>query len=193
LLSTDLEPLNLLEFIVPTFYSLGSTGKPSQRGGFAVEAKKFLKFCDYFPEEFSVLLVIRIPPAISDDHCLLTLTSRTSKKSKFSVILTSTRLLRVTFTDADEIHTAEFAKVEEVLGEQWHSLVVNLAGQSVSLRVDCGSVSVQHLQRRFPAFINARNDDILVGSCNHDTNDKFSVCTFRSREWIFPRDRCAYV
>ncbi|ELU02095.1 hypothetical protein CAPTEDRAFT_42858, partial [Capitella teleta] len=173
----ELEPVSLLARLAPSFYGLPrgvnviydathyahAYSFTTRAAGLHFLASDIVKFCNYFPEEFSLLITLKTSNTTSE-QCIMTLMPRASTEVKIGVTM-SLNVIRVTYA-SEKVISVDFDDMDAVFDGQWHSLVVSVTGDTVSVRVDCRHSVSRRLRRHFPAFVDAGNDEIHIGNCN---------------------------
>lgn len=187
----DLEPIHLIHYLAPNHYSFPPGLEVSYDAPHNTHAYRFTKgayhlhflasdilhFCDFFPEEFSFLITLKTGAwKPNEDQCLFALVPKSTTDIKIGIRLYK-KTIQVDYPDRlhKDSRRVDFHNVSQVYDQQWHSLIVSVAGDHVSLQIDCGRVYSKRLWRDFPAFINASNDGIHIGNCNHEEDGLFKV------------------
>ena len=134
------------------------------------------KYCQFFPEEFSVLVTLRAGETTrTGQECIFALIQRGRQK-----IITGLRLHkgRIQFDYEDRFtrqkRLTEF-HAKDVFDGEWHTLVFVVTGSTISLRVDCGQPERKRLKRIFPALINTKDTNIHIGERNSGSKGVFTV------------------
>uniref|UniRef100_A0A8C5M430 Thrombospondin type laminin G domain and EAR repeats n=1 Tax=Leptobrachium leishanense TaxID=445787 RepID=A0A8C5M430_9ANUR len=175
---TDLRPLDILsEVFSPgnTFNKARMVQSQGARGFRLPVFPHILSFpsmrifhnCQLFPEEFSIVITVKIPemPAKKNEYLFTMITERS--KHVLLGIRYSESKLHFLFSSPDNLNgwmaKATFRGI--LLSDNlWHTLVLAVSGTSVSLTIDC-SVPVEIvLDKPFPVSLNTTGSSIYVGS-----------------------------
>ncbi|XP_043916218.1 thrombospondin-type laminin G domain and EAR repeat-containing protein [Protopterus annectens] len=176
---SDLLPLDILSQVIPTDGSpvngLRLIQEQGARGlritaltpAFTFPASHFFISCDIFPEEFSVVLTLKAAMLVpkkneyivtlmedGSDTVILGLRYSPSKFHFLFVTKEGQEIVknRVTFRDVS-------------LGDNhWHTVVLAVSGNHVSLTIDCSMPLEMVLDQPFPSNVNTRGSRFIIGS-----------------------------
>ncbi|XP_041374833.1 thrombospondin-type laminin G domain and EAR repeat-containing protein-like [Gigantopelta aegis] len=170
---TDLVPIDILRTAVPSIQSVppgvsiiydrhnhvhAFTFSKDARG-LSFMAEKVFRRCGFFPEEFSVFLVLKLKRRQRREVCVMSLFDTRTNHSVVSVTV-STR--RVIFQYSNQ--TLRFQSVVLKDGH-WHSIGFSLTGDTLVMTSDCHDRRKRHVHRVFPAFLPVGNTSFLIGKC----------------------------
>lgn len=148
------------------------------------------RLCQYFPEEFSILVTLRMSTkSMNGEHWLFALMNRAGKHTKLGLALYNAKLH---FHYLDKLtkkrRVAEFKNLN-IFDKAWHTFVLSVTGSRAALKVDCGKYSSRMIRRSFPALLNTLDTNFHVGNCNNKRT-QFPVSCFigwrEERSFISP-------
>ncbi|KAJ7421356.1 Thrombospondin-type laminin G domain and EAR repeat-containing protein [Willisornis vidua] len=172
---TDLRPLDVLSEVAPArgvrvFHARGLRGlqlSASRPRALAFPASRLFIHCDRFPEEFSIIVTLRVlgVPAKSNEY-IFTLMAEESPGVLVGLRYSPDKLhflfwsqeraggwqSRVTFPNVS------------LADSRWHTLVLAVSGQSFSLTVDCSSSKDVVVETPFPASLSVRRANFYLGN-----------------------------
>ncbi|XP_014663798.1 PREDICTED: thrombospondin-type laminin G domain and EAR repeat-containing protein-like [Priapulus caudatus] len=191
---TDIGAIDLLEKAIPSnrhvpvgvdivydddtrshAYKLRSTASKLK---FPVE--KALPGCEYFPEEYSILVTMKVNDRYRKTEYI------------FSVLRENLRAVRLGLRIAPGIVLYEYSDHKKkhkrlttfselsIFDSQWHTLIVTVTGDEISYAVDCGTQRSKTVKRAFPALVDIEHSDFYIGNKNR-SHDRFTGC---SRIWL---------
>ena len=140
-------------------------------------AATMLQYCGYFPEEFSVLATLRVSrQTVSKEEVLLALIPPGSTDMKLAVRLHRGKLC-VDYVDkqSGKKRVTVFRKMR-LFDQNWHTLILTVAGERISLKIDCGKRRTEKLRRTFPALLEAQGDNVHIANSNRGKRGRFTVC-----------------
>ncbi|XP_077128262.1 thrombospondin-type laminin G domain and EAR repeat-containing protein isoform X2 [Ranitomeya variabilis] len=175
---TDLLPLDILSEVIFPNKSLPGLRMVQSQGarGFRLAAmphvlsfpsSRLFKNCHLFPEEFSLVVTIKIPslPPKKNEYLFTVIT-----EGRGHVLLGlrySENKLHFLFwnkENSQEWPTKVTFRGISLADDRWHTFVLAVAGISVSLSIDCSIPVEIVLDKPFPASLNTTNSRIYVGS-----------------------------
>ena len=191
ILLVELKPLSLLQYLVPDRNRLppGIEIVYDEAGGvhafrfqpevqaYSFPAASLFTQCDFFPEEFSVLMTLKMSKATSrSNECIFALIATGTTRVKVGVQLRKGRL-QVDYVERSgkRRRMTEFKSVRVFDDMAWHSIVLVVTSDRIGLRVDCGKRKYRRLRRRFPSLINAKEDNLHIANCNSLKRGVFTV------------------
>lgn len=190
MLLVELKPLSLLQYLVPDRNRLpaGIEIVYDEAGGvhafrfqpgiqtYSFPAASLFTQCDFFPEEFSVLMTLQMSKGTSrHNECIFALIAAGTTKVKVGVQLRKGRL-QVDYTERSgkRRRMTEFKSVR-VFDRAWHTIVLVVTSDRIGLRIDCGKRKYRRLRRRFPSLINTKEDNLHIANCNSLKRGLFTV------------------
>lgn len=144
-------------------------------------AAVFFKNCDYFPEEFSILVTFKVGPKTSrNDECLFSMIPTGTTDIKVGVRLYKGRLQVDYYDRTTKRRRVTQFRQRKLFDKDWHTLAISITGNRVVLRTDCGKRKTKRLRRAFPSFLSTRGASIHVGNCNQNRGifSVSSTCSF---------------
>ncbi|XP_046377703.2 thrombospondin-type laminin G domain and EAR repeat-containing protein-like [Haliotis rufescens] len=170
---TDLVPLDLLKEAVPTLdhippgvsvvYVASSHTHAFQftteANRLEFKANKIFKRCEYFPEEFSIFIVLKHTQRRKRQECLFSLVDDRTNK-----IIISVKLTKVAIVFQYDDKTFRF-KTNIFSGDKWHTLGFSMAGDTVVMTTDCRNRRQRQVRRAFPEFLPMTNTSFIIGGC----------------------------
>ncbi|XP_063788311.1 thrombospondin-type laminin G domain and EAR repeat-containing protein [Pseudophryne corroboree] len=175
---TDLRQLDLLSEVIPPSKSLAGLRMVQSQGarGFHLSpsphvlsfpSSRLLQYCHFFPEEFSIVVTVKIPSLPPKKNEYLFTVIREESKHVLLGIRYSENKIHFLFWNAEHSHNFQ-TKVTfrgvSLANDQWHTLVLAVSGISISLTIDCSIPMEIVLDNPFPAYLNTSNSRIYVGS-----------------------------
>ncbi|XP_013394951.1 thrombospondin-type laminin G domain and EAR repeat-containing protein [Lingula anatina] len=138
-------------------------------------ASNILTRCSIFPEEFSILVTLKLPPnsvESIDNEYIFALMPEQSLEVKLGLRLSKGRII-FDYTDYKTTpgtkRTSVF-KVADIFDGKWHTFVLTVTAKIVGLRVDCKEQKYQKLRRSFPAWLNTTNNNVHIANGKTLTN-----------------------
>ncbi|CAH2306094.1 Hypothetical predicted protein [Pelobates cultripes] len=176
---TDLRPLDMLSevFSSPgnTFNKVRMVQSQGARGFRLSVFPHVLSFpstrlfhnCHLFPEEFSIIITLKVPniPSKKNEY-LFTMVTERSKHVLLGIRYSENKLHFLFWSPEhyNGLKTKVTFRGILLADNQWHTLVLAVSGNSVSLTIDC-SVPVEIvLDKPFPVSLNTTGSSIYVGS-----------------------------
>ncbi|KAG8559032.1 hypothetical protein GDO81_017220 [Engystomops pustulosus] len=175
---TDLRPLDFLSEVISPSKSLPGLRMVQSQGarGFRLSASphvlsfpssRLFKNCHLFPEEFSIVVTIKIPslPPKKNEYVFTIIT-----EGRGNVLLGlrySENKLHFLFWNvegSEEWQSKVTFRGIFLANDRWHTLVLAVSGISVSLSIDCSIPIEVVLDKSFPASLNTTDSRIYVGS-----------------------------
>ncbi|XP_030431667.1 thrombospondin-type laminin G domain and EAR repeat-containing protein [Gopherus evgoodei] len=176
---TDLRPLDILSEVVPTsgvrsgiriLQVQGTRGfqfSASARRALSFPASQIFLYCDLFPEEFSIIITLRVLsiPSKKNEYIFSVM------KEESSMVLVGLRFslnkLHFLFWSR-ELSSGWQTQVTfqgiSLTDNQWHTLVLAVSGQFFSLTVDCSIPIDVVVDTPFPASLAVKGSRFYVGS-----------------------------
>ena len=187
---TDLSSLHLLHYVTRDMYQLPPGVElvydeeanahayrfTSRARTLSFPATSLLTNCDYFPEEYSILVTFKTNPrTFSKNECIFSVVPPGSTKTKLGIRL-SDKKIQVDYSDGvtGRRHQVSF-KESSIYDGAWHTIVVTVTAEAAGLRTDCKEGVTKRIVRRFPSYTNVRGDNVHVGNCNRDQRGQFTV------------------
>ncbi|XP_063285980.1 thrombospondin-type laminin G domain and EAR repeat-containing protein [Pelobates fuscus] len=123
--------------------------------------------CHLFPEEFSIIITLKVPniPSKKNEY-LFTMVTERSKHVLLGIRYSENKLHFLFWSPehSNGLKTKVTFRGILLADNQWHTLVLAVSGNSVSLTIDC-SVPVEIvLDKPFPVSLNTTGSSIYVGS-----------------------------
>ena len=139
-------------------------------------AAKILRRCDYFPEEFSILVTFKLDPRIfTKNEYIFAIIPPGTTKSKLGIRLAEKKI-HVDYSDGVTGRRQHVTfKDSSIFDGAWHSLVVVVTAEQAGVRLDCKEEVYKKISRRFPTYLNIREDNIHLGNCNKEQKGQFTV------------------
>ncbi|XP_073407528.1 thrombospondin-type laminin G domain and EAR repeat-containing protein [Dendrobates tinctorius] len=175
---TDLRPLDLLSDVISPNKSLTGLRMVQSQGarGFRLSAvphvlsfpsSRLFKNCHLFPEEFSLVVTIKIPslPPKKNEYIFTVV-----PEGRGHVLLGlrySEHKLHFLFWNkksSQEWQTKVTFRGISLADDRWHTFALAVSGISVSLSIDCSIPVEIVLDKPFPACLNTTKSRIYVGS-----------------------------
>mgnify|MGYP001793913015 CR=1 FL=1 len=161
-------------------------------GNLNFPASKIFTRCPYWPEEYSLLATFKLSPKSDipewEAGYLFSLIPQTSVHLKLGVSV-SRKQITIIYSDYKiQPGRKTISFNTELYDDQWHTIVVTMAGKVVGLRVDCNKSQVKHFERTFPAFLDTSGDNIHIGNRKIQPGQfrvsRFDCRLFEVRGWI---------
>ncbi|KAK1166269.1 thrombospondin-type laminin G domain and EAR repeat-containing protein [Acipenser oxyrinchus oxyrinchus] len=172
---TDLLPLDFLAKVLPAngvapsgirmvqdqgarrFHLSTSQGSPS------FPASHLFINCDYFPEEFSIVVTMKASRIASKkNEYIFTVVEEDSNKLLLGLRYSQDKLHFLFWNYGDRDHIT-FRSVK-LADNRWHTLILAVSGVYASLTVDCGIPVELVLRRPFPAHLNTKGSRFHIGN-----------------------------
>ncbi|KAI0234470.1 Thrombospondin-type laminin G domain and EAR repeat-containing protein [Lamellibrachia satsuma] len=148
-------------------------------------ASAFMTACNNFPEEFSLLITLKLNKNTSaDDQCIFALIPTGSTEVKLGIRLYKRQLLIDYRHRSTRRHREASFRQSAVFDGRWHTLIVSVTADKATLRVDCGRPRTRRMGREFPALLDTAGVNVHVGNCNRQRTGRFTV-----RGWVVLRGR----
>ncbi|GCC20617.1 hypothetical protein chiPu_0019180 [Chiloscyllium punctatum] len=176
---TDLQPQDLLSEVIKApwpqmngFRMVQERGARGLRLSQNVKAASFpaahiFKICSYFPAEFSIVITLKVnylPP--KKNEYIFTLLQESSSHMLLGLRLSSDKL-HLEFSQSDHLYShrkrATFRDLH-LADRHWHTLVLAVTANIVSLTIDCCPPIDMFLDVLFPEQLNTANSRFYVGS-----------------------------
>ncbi|XP_043550411.1 thrombospondin-type laminin G domain and EAR repeat-containing protein [Chiloscyllium plagiosum] len=176
---TDLQPQDLLSKVIEApwpqmngFRMVQERGARGLRLSQNVKAASFpashiFKICSYFPAEFSIVITLKVnylPP--KKNEYIFTLLQESSSHMLLGLRLSSDKL-HLEFSQSDHPYShrkrATFRDLH-LADRHWHTLVLAVTANIVSLTIDCCPPVDMFLDVLFPEQLNTANSRFYVGS-----------------------------
>ncbi|XP_060684064.1 thrombospondin-type laminin G domain and EAR repeat-containing protein-like [Hemiscyllium ocellatum] len=176
---TDLQPQDLLSEVIEApwpqmngFRMVQERGARGLRLSQNVKAASFpashiFKICSYFPTEFSIVITLKVnylPP--KKNEYIFTLLQESSSHMLLGLRLSSDKL-HLEFSQSDHPYShrkrATFRDLH-LADRHWHTLVLAVTANIVSLTIDCCPPIDMFLDVLFPEQLNTANSRFYVGS-----------------------------
>ncbi|XP_018091592.1 thrombospondin-type laminin G domain and EAR repeat-containing protein [Xenopus laevis] len=175
---TDLRPLDMLSEMTNSSNALSHLRMVQSQGsrGFHLSTSphalsfplsRLFHNCPLFPEEFSLVLTVKIPsiPPKKNEYLFTVVTERSRhvllgmrySENKVHILFWSPE-------ETNEWQTKVTFRGILLADNQWHTLILAVSGISVSLTVDCSVPLDLVLDKPFPASLNTSGSLIYVGS-----------------------------
>ncbi|CAJ0918378.1 unnamed protein product, partial [Ranitomeya imitator] len=130
-------------------------------------SSRLFKNCHLFPEEFSLVVTVKIPslPPKKNEYLFTAIT-----EGRGHVLLglryseTKLHFLFWNKENSQEWQTKVTFRGISLANDRWHTFVLAVAGISISLSIDCSIPVEIVLDKPFPASLNTTNSRIYVGS-----------------------------
>ncbi|MEE6491053.1 hypothetical protein FKM82_016084 [Ascaphus truei] len=175
---TELHPLDILSEVTPPSGSLSGLRMVQSRGarGFHLSASpcvlsfpasRLFHNCHLFPEEFSIVVTVKIPsiPPKKNEYLFTMITERS--RHVLLGVRYSEKKLHFLFWSAEHTNgwqTKVTFRDVSLADNQWHTLVLAVSGNSLALTVDCSMPLEIVMDKPFPASLNTTGSWIYVGS-----------------------------
>ncbi|KAM5153820.1 thrombospondin-type laminin G domain and EAR repeat-containing protein [Callospermophilus lateralis] len=176
---TDLRPLDVLAEVVSsdgaagavrTVQVLGARGlqlSAAPPRAWSFPASRIFFRCDLFPEEFSIVVTLKVPrlPPKKNEY-LLTVVAEERDVLLLGLRYSSTHLhfLFLSEDRAGAWQTRVSFRSASLMDSQWHTLVLAVSAGSFSLIMDCGLPVDIMADVPFPATLSVRGARVFVGS-----------------------------
>ena len=144
-------------------------------GKLGFPASSVFKYCDYFPEEFSVLLTFK-SQSYSEETLITLLPMRGNGNTKFGVALNKGNL-RILFQEEMGDNKQKYIDFHHnaLLDGSWHTVIVSVVGNKVTFSLDCNGSKKTKTMKNYPAMMNVRDDFIHIGNGNRGKRGLFTV------------------
>ncbi|MGH0162851.1 UNVERIFIED_CONTAM: hypothetical protein FKN15_044243 [Acipenser sinensis] len=171
----DLLPLDFLAKVLPAngvapsgirmvqdqgargFHLSTSQGSPS------FPASHLFINCDYFPEEFSIVVTMKASRTASKkNEYIFTVLEKDSNNLLLGLRYSQDKLHFLFWNYGDRDHIT-FRSVK-LADNRWHTLILAVSGVYASLTVDCGIPVDLVLHRPFPAHLNTKGSRFHIGN-----------------------------
>ncbi|KAM9378378.1 thrombospondin-type laminin G domain and EAR repeat-containing protein [Phaethornis superciliosus] len=175
---TDLRPLDMLSEVAPggglargirVFQAQGLRGfqlAASRPRSLGFPASRLFIYCDRFPEEFSIIVTLRVPsvPPKRNEY-IFTLVAEESPLGGLLLGLryAPTKLQFLFWSRESWQSRVTFPNVS-LADSRWHTLVLAVSGQSFSLTVDCGLPQDVVVETPFPASLSVKRASFYLGN-----------------------------
>ena len=127
--------------------------------GLSFRAGQVFKRCGFFPEEFSVFIVLKLKRRQQHEACVMSLYDTRSNKSVISVTVSNRRII---FQYANQILRFQSSILKD---GAWHTIGFSLSGDTLVMTSDCRERRKRLVRRMFPAFLPVGNTSFVVGKC----------------------------
>ena len=189
-LFSDLKPLYFLQHIAPERYELPAGVEivydeeysthayhfTSRAATLSFPAAAILKYCAYFPEEYSLLVTLKVSKQTANrDETLFAVIPVGSTKVKMGLRLYRSKLY-LDYSDPlrRRRKTAVFNQLR-IFDQKWHTFVMSITADRISLRTDCGKKRTKRLVRTFPSMLSMEEDHIHIGNRKRGRKGYYTV------------------
>ncbi|XP_054983195.1 thrombospondin-type laminin G domain and EAR repeat-containing protein [Sorex araneus] len=176
---TDLRPLDILAEAVPVHSATDAVRTLQAQGVLGLQlastaphalsfpAVRIFSRCDFFPEEFSIVVTLKVPslPPKKNEY-LMTVLSEERDTLLLGLRYSPTQLhfLFMSEDSAGTWQTRVSFRSAALTDSQWHTLVLAVSAGSFSLAADCGPPLDIAADVPFPAALSVRGARFFVGS-----------------------------
>ncbi|KAM9304852.1 thrombospondin-type laminin G domain and EAR repeat-containing protein [Gastrophryne carolinensis] len=175
---TDLQPLDLLSEIISPNKSMAGLKMVQSQGvrGFhlsgsphvlSFSSSRIFHICSLFPEEFSIVITVKIPslPPKKNEY-LFTMISEESKNVLLGLRYSENKLhfLFWNAEDPDKLQNKVTFRGISLSDDRWHTLILAVSGTSIILTIDCGIQTEIVLDKPFPVSLNTEQSSIYIGN-----------------------------
>ncbi|XP_049997897.1 thrombospondin-type laminin G domain and EAR repeat-containing protein isoform X1 [Alexandromys fortis] len=176
---TDLHPLDILAEAVPTNGAtsgirmvqaegvLGLQFSATEPRTMSFPASRIFSSCDLFPEEFSIVVTLRVPslPPKKNEY-LLSLLAEERHTLLLGLRYSPTQLHFLFLTEdlAGAWQTRVSFRSPGLVDSQWHTLILAVSQGSFSLTMDCGFPMDIMADVPFPPTLSVRGARFFIGS-----------------------------
>ncbi|CAH1789672.1 unnamed protein product [Owenia fusiformis] len=184
LLFSYLKPLYLLNRVAPDRHHLPRGMEIAYDDEYLLHAYRFTSStqsihfpaneiftkCDFFPEEFSILATVKIPKTSNNrrDECIFSLVPTLSNNIKLGLRLTKDKIV-LDYSDhktsLDEKKTVAY-KNKKLFDGGWHTIIITVSGNTVTLTTDCQKTRTKRIDRIFPALLSTKDSEFHVANCH---------------------------
>ncbi|XP_055975360.1 thrombospondin-type laminin G domain and EAR repeat-containing protein [Sorex fumeus] len=176
---TDLRPLDILAEAVSTHSATDAVRTLQAQGvrglqlasnaphALSFPASRIFSRCDFFPEEFSIVITLKVPSLLpKKNEYLMTVLSEEQDTLLLGLRYSPTQLhfLFVSEDSAGTWQTRISFRSAALTDSQWHTLVLAVSAGSFSLASDCGPPLDIAADVPFPAALSVRGARFFVGS-----------------------------
>ena len=139
-------------------------------------ASAFMTKCNFFPEEFSLLVTLKLNKnSSSADQCVFALIATGSTDVKLGVRVYRRQVVIDYRHRSTRRHKETTFRQSAVFDGHWHTLIVSVTADRATLRMDCGRPKTRRIGREFPALLNTAAVNVHVGNCNRPRTGRFTV------------------
>uniref|UniRef100_A0A8C6RXH5 Thrombospondin type laminin G domain and EAR repeats n=1 Tax=Nannospalax galili TaxID=1026970 RepID=A0A8C6RXH5_NANGA len=175
----DLRPQDILEEVVPLNGAVSGIQMVQAEGvrglqfsaaeprAVSFPASRIFSSCDLFPEEFSIIVTLRVPdlPPKKNEYLLsLVAEERDTLLLGLRVSPTQLHFLFLSEDLAGAWQTRVSFRSPSLVDSQWHTLILAVSQGSFSLTTDCGLPVDIMADVPFPATLSVRGARFFVGS-----------------------------
>lgn len=151
-------------------------------------ASKIMTRCDIFPEEYSVLVTIKLDlRALVLEEYIFAIIPENSVEVQLGLRISRGRII-FEYSDhrtpTGRTKSAMFRNMR-IFDGHWHTFVITVAGRTIGFKVDCGKQRTQRLRRDFPSLVNTSNSNIHVAN-GKTLTEQFSVSSIYTLLIIYP-------
>ncbi|XP_067844326.1 thrombospondin-type laminin G domain and EAR repeat-containing protein [Heptranchias perlo] len=176
---SDLEPLDLLSEIIEVPWTKMTAVRMVQERGarglrlstdlkrVSFSASLIFKICNYFPAEFSIVITLKVNSMTSKkNEYIFTLLQENSNHMLLGLRISSNKLhLEFSHGDIPYSHKKRVTFRDVYLADRrWHTLVLAVSGDFVSLTVDCCHPIDMFLDIPFPEDLNTARSRFYIGN-----------------------------
>ncbi|XP_020032808.1 thrombospondin-type laminin G domain and EAR repeat-containing protein [Castor canadensis] len=176
---TDLRPLDILAEVVPPNGAAGGIQTVQAQGAWGLQlsaaspravsfpASRIFSRCDLLPEEFSIVVTLKVPnlPPKKNEY-LLTVVAEEKDTLLLGLRYSSTQLhfLFLSEDKAGAWQTRVSFRNPGLMDSQWHTLVLAVSQGAFSITTDCGLPLDIVADMPFPATLSVQGARFFVGS-----------------------------
>ena len=158
-----------MELLYDDEFSLHAYQFTPRAKNLSVPAKNAFPNCHYFPEEFSILVTLKVGRLTKrKEEWLFSMATNATDDVRLGVKLSRGRLV---FVYSDHVMQPGMRRMVafrnmKIFDRGWHTLILSVSGNRITLRTDCGKRRSKKLKRAFPALVNTRGTNFHIGNSN---------------------------
>ena len=137
-------------------------------------ASAFMTSCSYFPEEFSLLVTLKIDNN-TQDQCIFALVPTGTTEVKVGIRLYKRQLMLDYKHRLTRRHKGTSFRLSALSDGRWHTLIVSVMSNKATLRVDCGRPRSRRIGIVVPRRVDTAGMNVHVGNCNRQRSGRFTV------------------
>ncbi|KAI8487818.1 hypothetical protein Bbelb_345560 [Branchiostoma belcheri] len=121
--------------------------------------------CEYFPEEFSILVTLKARLNMKGNQYILSLVQERVHNIRLAIRITRFKVFfDYSSSGGHVVKKSSPSFATEIADGEWHTFVITVTGNDVGLTVDCRPPYFTYLDRTFPAYLDTTGTKFHIGN-----------------------------
>ncbi|XP_078620762.1 thrombospondin-type laminin G domain and EAR repeat-containing protein-like [Branchiostoma floridae x Branchiostoma japonicum] len=121
--------------------------------------------CEYFPEEFSILVTLKARLNMKGNQYILSLVQERVHSIRLAIRITRFKVFfDYSSSGGSVVKKSSPSFAAEIADGEWHTFVITVTGNDVGLTVDCRPPYFMYLDRSFPAYLDTTGTKFHIGN-----------------------------